>query len=128
MNEGRDSSGMTLVEVLIALAILALVMMAMLPSFLSYFDANTRNEQRTGAVEAAQHVVETLRRDDPATLPTSGSSSIQVVTVGSRDYEVVTHYCRNASFCTSASRHLVIEVRLGGSEIYSVESVFTQLQ
>ncbi len=126
MNRSAER-GMTLVEVLIALAILALVMMAMLPSFISYFDANTRNEQRTGAVEAAQQVVETLRRDDPAALPTSGSSAVQAVTIGSRQYEVVTHYCRESSFCTATSRHLVIEVRLGGTEIYSVSSVFTQL-
>ena len=121
-------AGFTLVEALIAMALVGMVLVAMLPAFFTYFDSNTRNEERTGGVEAAQYVIETLRRVDPATLPTSGSTSPQVVPVGERSYEVVTHYCTDSSFCTANARHLLIEVRLGGVEIFSAETVYTQLE
>ena len=122
------TDGFTLVEALLALALIGLVMVAMLPAFVTYFDSNTRNEERTGGIEAAQYVIETVRRVDPATLPTSGSSSPQVVPVGTRNYEVVTHYCVDASYCTANARHLVVEVRLGGQEIFTAETVYTQLE
>ena len=122
------TDGFTLVETLIAMAIIGVVLVAMLPAFITYFDSNTRNELRTGGIEAAQFVVESLRRDDPSTLPSSGSSAIQVVTVGERDYETITHYCVQTSYCATNARHLIIEVRHGGQEIYSIETVYTALQ
>ena len=61
-------------------------------------------------------------------MPNSGSSGIQVVQVGDRNFEAITHYCATPGFCTATSRHLIIEVSHGGEIVYSVETVFTQLR
>jgi len=120
-------AGFTLLESLVAVAILGIVLSAILPTFLTYLDANTMSEERTGALAAAQETMEQLRQLDPATLPNTGSSPLQVVSVGQRDFEVMTHFCTANQFCGDDRRHLLIEVSYGGRTVYSVESVFTTL-
>jgi prepilin-type N-terminal cleavage/methylation domain-containing protein len=120
-------AGFTLLESLVAVAILGIVLSAILPTFLTYLDANTMSEERTGALAAAQETMEQLRQLDPATLPNSGSSPLQVVSVGQRDFEVMTHFCTANQFCGDDRRHLLVEVSYGGRTVYSVESVFTTL-
>ena len=123
-----SSKGMTLLEVLVAMAIVGIAMTSIAPAFVTCLDTNTRNEVRSGAVAAAQSVMEGLRRQDPATLPMSGVSSPQQVSVGNRNYEVVASFCVVADFCGSGSRHVIVEVNLNGRLFYSAESVFTQLR
>ena len=120
--------GFSLVEVLLAVALVGTVILGVLPAFVVCKDTNTRNELRSGAAAAAQTVMEAHRRVDPATLPTSGSTSPQVITVGDRDFEVVTHYCVENAWCDHQSRHLVVEVGFGTDTILSIESVYTKLR
>lgn len=120
-------AGFTLIESLVALAILGVLLAAILPTFFTYLDANTMSEERTGALAAAQETMELLRQTDPTTMPNAGSSPLQVVSVGDRDFEVLTHFCTANQFCGDDSRHLLIEVSYGGRTVYSVESVFTAL-
>lgn len=123
-----NSRGFTLVEAAFALAILGVALTALLPTFINFLDANSLSEERSNSVAAAQRVMEELRQLDPGTLPSSGSSPIQSVTIGNHEYEVRTYYCRNSSYCSSASRHIVLEVSYGGQTIYTVESVYTRLR
>jgi prepilin-type N-terminal cleavage/methylation domain-containing protein len=120
--------GFSLVEVLLAVALVGTVILGVLPAFVVCKDTNTGNELRSGAAAAAQSVMEAYRREDPATLPTSGSSPLQVITVGDRDYEVVTHFCVESVWCDLQSRHLVVEVGFGTETILSIESVYTKLR
>lgn len=120
--------GFTLLEALIALAILGIALAGLVPTFQAFLDANSVSEQRSNAVAAAQQVMETLRRVDPSTLPSSGTSDVQAVTVGQHEYEVVTKFCVESSYCSSAARDIVLEVSFAGKTIYTVESVFTRLQ
>lgn len=122
------SKGFSLTEALIALALLAMVAAAILPAFMTHVRANDRNELRSSAVSAAQERLESLRLQDPASLPDSGSSAPQRVKVDGRDFDVVTHYCERSEFCgDDRSRHLRVEVRFDGRTIYDVETVYTQL-
>ena len=120
-----NARGFTLLEVLLALGMLGIVMVVVIPAFFAYLEANTRNEIRSGAVAAAQQVMETLRQQDPASLPSSGSSAIELVNVGAREFEAVTQYCVESGFCNATSRHLMVEVSFGGAIVYTVESVFS---
>lgn len=120
--------GFTLVEAVFALAILAITLAAVLPAFVDFLDANSLSEERSNAVAAAQQVMEELRQFDPGSLPTSGSSAVQTVTVGNHEYELTAHYCRESIYCTSAARHIVLEVNFGGNTVYTVETVYTQLR
>lgn len=120
--------GFTLLEALVALAILGITLAAMVPSFQTFLDANSFTEERSNGVAAAQEIMEALREADPASLPSSGSSPVQAVVVGQHEYEVVVHYCVEAQYCNAATRHLLLEVSFAGDTIYTVESVFTRLR
>ncbi len=122
-----SSRGFTLLESLIAMALLGIALAGLLPSFQAFMDANSFSEERSNAVAAAQSVMEALRQVDPSTLPASGTSAVLAVTVGDHEYEVVTTYCAEASFCSSAARHILLEVSFAGKTIYTVESVFARL-
>ena len=122
--------GLSLVETLVALALLAGLAMAVMPAFISQMDANTRNEQRADAIGLALERLEELRFEGPSSMPTSGSESRFASTAG-RDYEIRTYYCRDLTFCPPTQvgvRHLTIEVWLDGRELYDVATVYTELR
>lgn len=122
-----NEKGFTLLEALVSLGILGITLVAMLPAFQSFMDANSLSEERSNALAAAQEVIESLRHKDPASLPSSGSSPVQAVTVGQHEYEILTHYCQESTYCDADSRHIVVEVSFAGKNIYAVETVFTRL-
>jgi prepilin-type N-terminal cleavage/methylation domain-containing protein len=123
-----NEKGFTLIESVAATAILGFALLGILASFQTMSRSNTLHEQRSNAVAAATQVVEQLRRQPPASLPTSGSSAIQSVTVGQHTYEVVAHYCRKPTYCTADMRHVIVEVNFAGKTIYTIETVYTRLQ
>ena len=123
-----DARGFTLLEAILALALLAIVLTGLLPAFFVCLTTNTRNEERTQAAAVAQRAMENLRLQNPASLPSSGSSSPEFVVVGNREFEVVERYCVRSEYCGTDSRHLVVDVSYGGRRVISVESVFTRLR
>lgn len=120
--------GFSLVEVLLAVALVGVVVMGVVPAFIVCKETNSRNEVRSGALAAAQQVMEEYRHAAPESLPSSGSSPTQVVTVGERDYEVIAYYCVASAWCDTQSRHVTIEVSFGNETLLTVESVFTKLR
>jgi prepilin-type N-terminal cleavage/methylation domain-containing protein len=123
-----SEKGFSLVESLCALAILGIALIGVVPTFYVLVNVDTLSEQRSNAVAAAQQVMEGLRQASPSSLPSSGSSSPQMVSVGQHDYEVTAHYCTNSTFCSTDMRHIVLEVSFGGRNVYIVETVYTRLQ
>lgn len=122
-----NQRGTTLVESLVALAVLGMVAVAILPAYMQQASANGRAEIRSGAVVAVQRQLETLRLIDPATLPTSGTSAPQLQTIDGRDFGITTTYCADATYCGTGSRHLLVEAFLDGQKIFDAETVYTQL-
>jgi prepilin-type N-terminal cleavage/methylation domain-containing protein len=123
------SRGSTLVESLVALAILGIVAAGVLPAFTSQLDANRRNEVRSEAILAAQQSMEALRILDPQSeIPSGGSSAPRLVRVDDREFEVVTHYCEREDLCDTNARHIRIEVWFDERVVYDVETVYTQLK
>ena len=123
-----NEKGFTVVEALISIFLLGVVLAGILPGLLTFLDTNTLSEEKSDAVAAAQVVLERLRLEDPATLPSSGSSSPQIVDVGGHEFEVVNHYCTVSEYCGTDSRHIRVEVFYGGETLFEIESVYTQLQ
>jgi general secretion pathway protein I len=128
MTRPTDSRGFTLLESVVALAILGIALAGMLPCFQRFMDANTSSEEHSNAVAVGQEIMEFLRQQDPGSLPTSGDSGVQTMRVGLHEYEFVVKYCEVSTYCGTASRHVVVEVRFAGKIIYEVESVFTRLR
>lgn len=122
-------AGFTLLEVLVSMVIMGVVLASMVPAFLSHVKVNTRTEVRSGAIAAAQQILDDMRSQDPATFPSTGSDPIEVVDAGSRSYDVTVSYCTNATYCPSdETKHIRVEVEYMGEMVYAVETVFTQLQ
>ena len=124
----KSERGFGLVESLVALVLMGIVLTGLLPSLMVFLRANTLNDTRSGALAAAQQVVERLRRQDPALLPLSGASAPQLVAVGGREFEVITRYCSRPEHCNPDSRQLLVEVTFGGRQVLSVETVQTALR
>lgn len=120
--------GFTLIEVIIAMTILGVGLAAMAPLFLAHLQINNRSELRNGAVLVAQQTLDTLRLQNPITMPTSGSTTPQSVTMGGRTYKVITTYCVFTNYCNSGSRHIRVEVQFRGKTLYTVDTVYTQLR
>ena len=120
--------GMSLLESLLALALLGVVLTALLSAFVVLMDVNTRDEVRTAALAAAERILEERRRDDVETIPSTGSSDVATVAVGDREFEVIEHYCTQPGFCGDETRHVMVEVSYGGRQILNVASVYTQLR
>ncbi|MER3484186.1 MAG: prepilin-type cleavage/methylation domain-containing protein [Meiothermus sp.] len=127
MSGGYRQAGLSFIEVVVALSILGVVLVGVVPSFLSYMELNTRSEQRSNAVRLVEERLEALRLVNPQTLPTAGSQD-SIQTRNGRAYTVRTTYCAEASLCNSGSRHIRVEVFLNGRNIYAAETVFTQLR
>lgn len=124
----KRARGLTLVEVLVALAILALIG-PVLAGFIGYLRINTRAEIRSQAVTLAQERLESLRLVNPQSLPTGGCQE-ETRSRGGRTYTVRTCYCENRSLCGAGARHLSVRVFLSGetTPVYQVETVYTQLR
>ena len=122
-----NEKGFSLLEVTAAVGLISIAAIGILPSFMVHLQSNTRSEIRAGAVLAVEQTMEGLRLVDPATLPDSGQSAPQLITIGERSYTVVTSYCVKSDFCDTNARHLEVEVFHGGRRIYGVETVYTQL-
>src|SRR5690606_39205835 len=97
---GRMKKGFTIVEALVAIVILAIAMAALIPVFTRNARINSRMELRSGAVSAAQFVLDDLRisqRDNwNGTWPTAEN-----VTAGSHDYDVTIEVCAPGPDCLS---------------------------
>ena len=125
-----NERGLSLIETLVALALVGMLAMAVMPAFITQKDANSRNEQRTDAIGLALERLEELRFETPSSLPSSGTDSYFAPTAG-RNYEVRTHYCQDVSLCPPTQvgvRHLTVEVWLDDRELYDVATVYTELR
>ncbi len=124
----NGEAGSSLIEALIAILLVGIAAMGLTSGFSVMLDTNTRCEERTAAVAAAEQELEGLRMANVETLPETGKSAAKRVRMDERDYDVVIWYCKTKAYCTDNSRHLEIEVTHDGRTVYTVETVFTQLQ
>lgn len=124
-----NARGFTLVEVMVALTIFALVSASMMGAFLQQSRFNTLSEQKTEAIAAAQLVMDEIRVMDPASLPGSGSWEPEEIEIGDRVYQVRASFCERAELCLSNSiRHVTVSVEHNGRPMFEVETVYAQLR
>jgi type II secretory pathway pseudopilin PulG len=126
-----SSDGFSMLEVLFSVGLFSVIAALMTSSFITLQKRNRENELRTGAISAAQQVLDIIRspNTDPATLPTSGSVVQPIVTIGGPPYEVTLQYCPAGTFCSSSTmRHIRATVRFRNQVKYVVDTVFCQLR
>lgn len=120
--------GFTLVEVLVALFIFGVVMASASVAFISNLRHNTEAEKKMGALAVAQQILDDKRVQDPTSLPSTGAVTITSMPGMSTSYSASLTYCAKSQYCSSASRHLLLEVFYNGDKVYETETVFTQLK
>ena len=121
------AKGFSIIEVIIAMAILAVVLTGVVGAFISNLQTNGRTELRGVAVSVAQEELETLRRQDPRTFPVADINKT-VTTADGRSFQVRTRFCVNSSRCVGSAKQVVVEVSQQSRSIYTVETVFTNLR
>jgi prepilin-type N-terminal cleavage/methylation domain-containing protein len=120
---GRD--GFSMVEAIVALALLGIMLTALLPSFVQNIQVNTQSELRTDAVAVAQVEMDRLRA--VGSWPATGTQ--RTVTTELATYETeLTYalYCRDGN-CFQGARQVQVEVRHNGRRLYQATTVFTSL-
>ena len=129
MGNTRYQNGFSIMEVLVALSVLAIVLANILPTFAFQLKQNTKAEIRTAALQAGQRAIDELRFVTTTTMPSSGAGTAQTITVDGRDFTVTPYYCLRSSYCTSTSaRHITVRVVYKGTQVYETETVFTNFQ
>ncbi|HKJ82984.1 MAG TPA: type II secretion system protein [Mariprofundaceae bacterium] len=118
--------GFSLIEALVAMAVLTILMGSLIPAFYYYNHANTRTEIKTEAVTVAQHLLDEYRQQSPSKMPTSGTTTSNMTT-NNRTFAVRTTYCKNSNYCGPNTRQITIEVNYDGKTVYRTETVYTQL-
>ena len=120
--------GFTLLEVMITLSILGLVLATMVPVFIGHSQHQSLSEIRTGAALAAKEKLDDLRFLEFASIPTSGSSTPESISVGGKDYQVVATYCSNSTYCASSeTRHITVSASYSGVKVYEIQTIYSSL-
>jgi type II secretory pathway pseudopilin PulG len=127
MSRVRGNEGFGLIEAVVSLTILGVMLAALLPALAGNMSLNTTGELRTGAVAAAQEVLDRLRSSEDD-WPASGSE--EEVSLGEATYVVTLDYAKycDAVACFDDARNVTAEVSHDGQQLYEVETVFTSLE
>lgn len=128
LSTSGQERGFTLLETLVALSLFAIVSVSMLPAFIGHLKINQRSELKTGAIQAAQIVLEELRLENPETLPQLGQIENLSVPSAERIYAVEVVYCGVTTHCTTRSRQVDLTVRYQNEVLYEISTVFTRLR
>lgn len=119
----RTTQGFTLVEAMLALAVIGIVVSSLVPGITGMLTVNNGERIRRDAVSAARTTVQALVASGIPTLPMK-DLQVRRLTLNGRNYDVTVTYCSNPTFCAPAtSRHLKLEVNENGRRLYSVETV-----
>lgn len=125
----RTDQGFTLLEVLVSVMIFSVAALGTAQAFSTHLSFNSLSEQRTGAISAAQQVLDKLRTQDPADLPNGGASMTEYVVIPPRTYAVKVTFCGDMTYCTAPTvRFLQTVVSLHGRTYYEVDTLFSQLR
>lgn len=129
----RSEDGLTLVEALIAVSILAILLGAVVPAFVDALRINTSSETRSQAVAAAQTVLDSLRAEPPDAWPAyvAGEPPVRQVEVGRRTFDVTIRYreyCDDDGECFDNAREIDVEVSFRDQVRYRVSTVYTELR
>ena len=129
MRRYKREKGFTLIETIVALGVFGVASAAIANGFIMQMRTNNQNTQRGESIAAAQFVLDQQRVIDPISMPASGTSAPQNVTVGSHTYSVTITYCAVPAYCVSPNvRHLRVNVSYQTVLRYSVDTVYAQLR
>ena len=120
-------NGFTLVEMLVALALFAVLSASMTKGLIQFMRLNTEAELKTEATYAAQQALDHIRALNPSSLPSTGSAPDLTYVIDGRPFKARISFCTETTYCSLSSRHILVTVRYKDELLYSTETVFTEL-
>ena len=121
-------NGFTIIEALMAIAILGIIVAGIVPAYSHYSQLNTISELKSSAAAVAQEQMERMRRQDFSMWEGSGHSSM--ISMGGREFEmVVTHspYGSDENSHVSGARRIHTAIFSGNRLVYEVTTIYTQI-
>jgi prepilin-type N-terminal cleavage/methylation domain-containing protein len=136
-----EQQGFTLVETIVGMVMFLAISLSVLPVFAVYRTATIKNDMRIGAIAISQQIADTVRQQDIASLPNSGTlttlptgtaDSLTSLSYKGKTYAANITYCQNNTYCDTATRQITIRVFPYGDTtqvpLYQLETVYTRLQ
>ena len=124
-----NQRGFTMIEVMVALAMFGIASAMMATTMVQMQRTNFEMEIRSGAYSAAQEVLDNLRSQNIAALPTSGNGAVQNVIISGRTFAVTPTYCLTASDCSTPNiRGIRVSVSYKNTAKYVLDTVYARLQ
>jgi prepilin-type N-terminal cleavage/methylation domain-containing protein len=127
-HSNKQQDGFTLLEVLVALGLFALITGGLDPAIRSNAKRNDRMERTTSAIHAAQVVLDDYRSKRIRDLPSSGEQDVETITIDQREYEVYVFICEDDEYCDAETRRLRVVVTNRSEELYETETLYTELR
>lgn len=120
-----NTKGFSIVELMIAMAILGIIGGAILSLQMANVNANTQTEIRMQGTSVVRQGMEELRARD--VLPVSGSETSEIT--NGRTFQVIKEFCptTNDPPCTDTSIHVRVTAKFNGKAITSADTVFTKV-
>ena len=131
MTQDRRASrtaGFSLIEALVALALLSIALGGIIPVFVSYSAINLQSEVRSNAVFAAEKALDELRATPFSSWSSAGGATTisAVENVGGRNYTVTSVWSSYGGL--DNSREVTTAVVYKGKEYFQATTVFTELE
>ncbi|RME58899.1 MAG: prepilin-type N-terminal cleavage/methylation domain-containing protein [Candidatus Dadabacteria bacterium] len=118
------SKGFTLIEVMAALALLAISLVIVSSNLIKNLKSNYGMQIRYEAMQAAQKVIDDLRFQDISTLSTEPMT--ETVTIGNRSYEVNITFCETTDYCVTGDMvEITARVNYNNKQYYETDTVFS---
>lgn len=121
-------SGFTIIEALMAVAVLGIIVAGIVPAYSHYSQLNTRSELKSSAAAMAQEQMEKMRRLDFSMWEASGHTETK--SMGGREFTmVVSHsqYKPDDGTTISGAKKIHTKISSGDRLIYEVTTIYTQL-
>ena len=123
-----NETGTSLLEAIFALSFFGIITVGILPGFLMHSQEVTRTEHRSNAIGLAQEILDDIRSENPAILPSTGTVGPTTYSRGQFTYNTEISYCEDSVLCpTTNTRQITIKVYHQGRIYYEVETVYTAL-
>lgn len=126
----KRDSGFSLMEVLVAVAILSITTASLTSGFVNNSKMNTKSEIKTEAIQVAQMILDELRVNRMVSLGLTGMLTYDYE-MGDRSYQIDVELCAAPQYCppvtTPSTRHLTVNVSYEGNHIYEIQTVYTDL-
>lgn len=129
MSDNARTQGITIVEVLVALAILGIALTTLLSAMISNTRLNTQVDQRSEAIRISEDTLEAYRQAGNYGVLATSAPRTSTVTRRNQPYTVVATFCPSDKpvrmICSNTAVYIRVEVNSGSKMLHKAETYYT---